>query len=226
MTQYCGLPADELRGDLGGLLGDVRQLQARHGLHGFRGVRGLLDLLQFHGLVNEVLDVLLAQGLAVLLQRRFLLLLHLLSQLFVGPALQNHLVGIIQNLGLDQILEHRFALLQPCFQLLQGRLKFQGLEGILVVVPVGVRGKEQGQALGKAAGVQLAVLELDGVHCSLDIVALKALLSQLLQGLHDELLHFGHIFLLQVLQSHAEGGLQHAIIQASSNDTGTQAAVH
>ena len=33
----------------------------------------------------------------------------------------------------------------------------------LVVVPVGVRGKEQGQALGKAAGVQLAVLELDGV---------------------------------------------------------------
>jgi hypothetical protein len=29
-----------------------------------------------------------------------------------------------------------------------------------------------------------------------------------------------------ILQSHAEGGLQHAIIQASSNDTGTQAAVH
>ena len=29
-----------------------------------------------------------------------------------------------------------------------------------------------------------------------------------------------------ILQSHAEGGLQHAIIQASSNDTRTQAAVH
>ena len=33
----------------------------------------------------------------------------------------------------------------------------------LVVVPVGVGGEKQGQALGKAASVQLAVLELDGV---------------------------------------------------------------
>mmetsp|Transcript_20996 Transcript_20996/g.35049 ORF Transcript_20996/g.35049 Transcript_20996/m.35049 type:complete len:307 (-) Transcript_20996:1106-2026(-) len=225
MPQHGGLSAKELSGDLGGLLGNVRQLQARNRLHGFRAVGGLLDLLQFHGFVNEVLNVLLAQGLAVLLQRRFLLLFHLLSQLFVGPALQNHLVRIVQDLGLDQVLEHRFALLQPCFQLLQWRFEFQGLEWILVVVPVGVGGEKQGQALGKAASVQLAVLELDGVHCSLDIVALEALLSQLLQGLHDELLHFGHIVLLQVLQSHAEGGLQHAIIQAPSNDTGTQAAV-
>ena len=47
-----------------------------------------------------------------------------------------------------------------------------------------------------------------------------------LQGLHDKLLHFGHIFLLQILQSHAEGGLQHTIIQATTNDTRAQTAVY
>lgn len=47
-----------------------------------------------------------------------------------------------------------------------------------------------------------------------------------LQGLHDKLLHFGHIFLFQILQSHAEGGLQHTIIQATTNDARAQTAVY
>mmetsp|Transcript_7374 Transcript_7374/g.16152 ORF Transcript_7374/g.16152 Transcript_7374/m.16152 type:complete len:288 (+) Transcript_7374:1355-2218(+) len=223
---WAGVGAPLLGRHLGCLLWNVRELQRGHSGQSLCGIWLLSQLLDELRLLDDLLNHGIIQCLLVGLQAGLLRFLNLLAILLAWSALHHDLVAVAQELVLDELLEDLLSLGDPGLEIRQWLLKAEWLKGIVVIVPALNSSHHQGQSLWEAAGVHLAVPELDGVDCGLHCILWEASLGELLQGLSDQCLNLLNIFLGNVLEADTEHGLQQALVQATSDDSGTEATVH
>mmetsp|Transcript_69645 Transcript_69645/g.181441 ORF Transcript_69645/g.181441 Transcript_69645/m.181441 type:complete len:245 (+) Transcript_69645:1379-2113(+) len=212
--------------DLWALLLDVLQREAGNLLHGFGRVGRLLDFLQCLRLLDESIDRRIVQGLPVRSKLGFLCLVLPLAKLLAGDALNDHPVVVVQEPLLDQILEHLLAIREPFLEVRQRFLEAQRLERVPAVVPILHRGEHQGQALGEAASIQLAVAELDRVDGRLHLLVLETVLNDSAKRRDHQLLYLRGVFGLQILQTHAEDRLKQSVVEPTADDPGAETAVH
>mmetsp|Transcript_23071 Transcript_23071/g.68051 ORF Transcript_23071/g.68051 Transcript_23071/m.68051 type:complete len:826 (-) Transcript_23071:987-3464(-) len=218
-------------GDLVGIFGhlplEIGELEGGDG----RAILGriLLPLqgLELAGLVDDVLELLVREGILDLGQSARLVLELLGLQGLGGDHLDGGTVGVVQQQLPDHVLEDpRSPLGDLGLELGEGFLEFEGSGGRFLVQPLGHGAEHEAQSLGERSGVEFAQRKFDRVHGRGDVVGVETLLGRLGQGLHNELLHRGDVGGLHALESHRVGRLKELIGQSPPGHGGAESALH
>eukprot|EP00906_Rhabdomonas_costata_P038600 RCo054521 len=138
----------------------VLRLQILHSEKGdcrqrLRGVMGKLPRLQLRRVLDDLLELSLAEAVLVSVQGSPLFGLCPLSQGFAGHAEHRDTVRVVQEQPLQGALEHWLASGQAGADLLQGGLVPQPLQRISIIDPVGNRAEHPAQPSGVRARVLL-----------------------------------------------------------------------
>mmetsp|Transcript_48412 Transcript_48412/g.83155 ORF Transcript_48412/g.83155 Transcript_48412/m.83155 type:complete len:1015 (-) Transcript_48412:588-3632(-) len=216
------LPLLHLDGDLQALA--VQVLQGELGQRGL-GLRRVLGRLRRHQLLlllDHLQHVGLAHGLLDGRQPRRLLLQLRRLQRPVRPQLHRRPVPVVQQHLPQQVLEHGLARSQVLLERAEGLLELELLGGVLVVDPVAHGAQHEGEPPGEGARVELAHLELLGVHGRGHRLLGEALRRAPPQGVQHQRLHLVHVSRAHALEAGAEGVLQQRVVQPAADELRAQ----
>ena len=164
----------------------------------------VLARAQRHRLLDDLILLLVSQGLFNLGNLLLLRLLELGVVVLVGDAHDGDLVRVIEEPALDELLPVLGIGVDRSLELGGEYRDLEGLHAVAAVHPRAHRAKRHAEA---KVGAHLRRAELNLVHDRVDALRREALLRDPLQGGLDLGLHVRHVRLRDTLEAHREGRL-------------------
>ncbi len=138
-----------------------------------------------------------------------------LLQLGVGHDGEQSTVGVVEELGPDEVLEE--ASFAACLlQAFEVGVEIQRREGVPAVQVRGHRGEQEAQRVGKARVRALALLELEVVDGGVDHGLVHAAVGHSFEGVEHNFLDICGVFGGDPFQAGAENRLLEVVVQPAS----------